>query len=144
MLFLSKAPGVMRHFPFSLYKPLAAKPTYSLMCKHTSFFFFFFQLPFIEEALTKMTFDNLRNQTAAVRAFPGKKNEEKEICELNSLRSLLFFTLSPAKRQTHTPNHPPSPLFNKNFLLALPKKRPQDSLKKRLRREERDGGMGDE
>lgn len=38
-LFLSEAPGVMLcDFPFSLWKPLAAKPTYSSKSEHASFF----------------------------------------------------------------------------------------------------------
>lgn len=36
--FLSEAPEVMLcDFPFSLWKPLEAKPTYSSLCGHASF-----------------------------------------------------------------------------------------------------------
>lgn len=68
-----------------------------------------------------MTFDNLRNQTAAVGAFPVKKKKS----EMNSLRSLLSsHSVQPKDKRTLqiTPSSslPFFSLLNENFLLALP------------------------
>lgn len=95
----------MRFSLSPLWKALAAKPTYSSMREHASFSN---PLPFIgESVLTKMTFDNPRNQTAAVRAFLEEGGEKKKHRgKRSSLHSQLSSHLPPSLSQLlHTDTH---------------------------------------